>query len=167
MLVYLNWMVVVVWFCFQKMLLILPLNKKYKSRTRLQQSVSTCKTALRPCKAVLILDTKRNFIKNSMIFRGDSPSTSWFSVLSHDTSRTENWRKYVSESLVNFCNTSQRNIPVSSFKLTKSSELEKEERVQGRNSFPQRSTPSSRSPFYSPFLGQKTHPPHKSIKYGS
>lgn len=75
-------------------------------------------------------------------------------------------KKEITESQVNFCNTSQISVPVSSVNWQNLVNWGRE-RVQGRNSFPQRSTPSSRALYCSPFLGQKTHSPCKTTKYRS
>lgn len=69
----------------------------------------------------------------------------------------------MTESQVNFCNASQINVQISSFTLTKPSELHNREHREGKASL--REVLQAHVHF-SPFSGQESHSPHASIKYG-
>lgn len=89
-------------------------------------------STLRPCRALLTLDTQRNFIQSSMIFSSDSLNC----LLSQDTSCTAKWKKPKKLSLHSTSSIApQISFSISSPKLTKPIELRKRWGLQRRNSF--------------------------------
>lgn len=77
---YLNWMVVVVWFSKDAS----NSTSKWK---KINQEIDCSEVWAhakqpRPCRAVLILDPKRNVMKSSMTFRGDSLNIVIFHAIS-------------------------------------------------------------------------------------